>query len=370
MNTGEKNILTNPLDAISAEVAKAKRAPKRVGLLSIKSANAWIEESLNTPDPKTYFHDLIVQYENTVIFASSNVGKSILAIQIAEDIARTEKVLYVDLELSSKQFQMRYSDTTGEIHIFPANFTRAEIDPELIVGADLEQEILDSIEEAAVQGTRFFVIDNITFICNDSEKGATAGSFMMRLIRLKKKYGLTTVVIAHTPKRRAWEPITQNDLAGSAKLINFFDAGIALARSAKDNNLRYLKQVKVRTGEYRHDAENVIIFDISKTSGFLKFEIQGYGKESEHLKNREGSDDYDEIIEILKLQKQGNSVREIAEFLGMASTTVFRRIKKAKENNITIPEETVSSVPPVPQAEHTEQVKQYTLPYKDDSHEI
>lgn len=370
MNTGEKNILTNPLDAISAEVAKAKRVPKRVGLLSIKSANAWIEESLNTPDPKTYFHDLIVQYENTVIFASSNVGKSILAIQIAEDIARTEKVLYVDLELSSKQFQMRYSDTTGEIHIFPANFTRAEIDPELIVGADLEQEILDSIEEAAVQGTRFFVIDNITFICNDSEKGATAGSFMMRLIRLKKKYGLTTVVIAHTPKRRAWEPITQNDLAGSAKLINFFDAGIALARSAKDNNLRYLKQVKVRTGEYRHDAENVIIFDISKTSGFLKFEIQGYGKESEHLKNREGSDDYDEIIEILKLQKQGKSVREIAEFLGMASTTVFRRIKKAKENNITIPEETVSSVPPVPQAEHTEQVKQYTFPYKDDSHEI
>lgn len=92
--------------------------------------------------------------------------------------------------------------------------------------------------------------------------------------------------------------------------------------------------------------------------------------ESEHLKNREGSDDYDEIIEILKLQKQGKSVREIAEFLGMASSTVFRRIKKAKENNITIPEETVPSVPPVPHAEHTEQVKQYTLSYKDDTNEI
>ena len=127
---------------------------------------------------------------------------------------------------------MRYSDiSTGEIHIFPANFTRAEIDPELIVGADLEQEILASIEEAAVQGTRFFVIDNITFICNDSEKGATAGSFMMRLIRLKKKYGHIA----------APSILRGNDLAGSAKLINFFDAGIALSRSAKDNNLRYLK---------------------------------------------------------------------------------------------------------------------------------
>lgn len=151
----------NPVEAIKEEIEKAKRAPKRCGLLSIKSANAWIEDSIRIPAPKMYLHNLIVQFENTVIFAASNVGKSILAIQIAEDIAHTEKILYVDLELSAKQFQMRYSDmTTGEIHIFPSNFTRAEIDPELIVGADLEQEILDSIEEAAKRGTKFFVIDN------------------------------------------------------------------------------------------------------------------------------------------------------------------------------------------------------------------
>lgn len=366
------SIAPNPVEAIQQEVKKARRAPKRVGLLSIKSANAWIEDSINTPDPKMYFHDLIVQFENTVIFASSNVGKSILAIQIAEDIARSEKIMYVDLELSAKQFQMRYTDNdSGAVHIFPANFSRAEIDPELIVGADLEQEILDSVEEAAKQGTKFFVIDNITFICNDSEKGATAGSFMMKLIRLKKKYGLTTIVIAHTPKRRGWEPITQNDLAGSAKLINFFDAGIALARSAKDNNLRYLKQVKVRTGEYRYDAENVIVFDIAKTSGFLKFELQGYAKEYEHLKNRESSDDYDEIQDILRLQKEGKAIRQIAEELEMASTTVYRRLKKAEKENIKLEEPIDKPVPPVPSVPHAEQVEQTEqscakLPFEDE----
>ena len=78
----------SPIDSILGEVEKTRRAPKKVGLLSVKSANAWIEDSLKTPDPKTFFHGLIVQYENTVIFASSNVGKSILAIQIAENIAR------------------------------------------------------------------------------------------------------------------------------------------------------------------------------------------------------------------------------------------------------------------------------------------
>lgn len=364
--------MLNPVEAIQEEIEKAKRVPKRVGLLSIKSANAWIEDSLRAPDPKMYFHDLIVQFENTVIFASSNVGKSILAIQIAEDIAHEEKILYVDLELSGKQFQMRYTDpSTGEIHIFPSNFSRAEIDPELIVGADLEQEILDSVEEAAKQGTHFFVIDNITFICNDSEKGSTAGSFMMKLIRLKKKYNLTTIVIAHTPKRRGWEPITQNDLAGSAKLINFFDAGIALARSAKDNNLRYLKQVKVRTGEYQYDAENVIVYDVVKTDGFLKFEFQGYAKEDDHLKNRESSDDYDEIQAILRLKKEGKTIRQIAEEMDMASTTVHRRLRKAEKEGITLEEASTESVPPVPSVPRTEQVEQtehvyeMKLPYKD-----
>ena len=60
---------------------------------------------------------------------------------------------------------MRYTDKeTGQIHVFPDNFLSAEIDPELIVGADLEEEILAFIEEAAKLGVRFVFIDNITFI--------------------------------------------------------------------------------------------------------------------------------------------------------------------------------------------------------------
>ncbi len=228
------------------------------------------------------------------------------------------------------------------IELFQSNFTSwSTIDktnPGRPIDASFNGQLREE-QEAAKQRTKFFVIDNITFICNDSEKGSTAGSFMMKLIRLKKKYGLTTIVIAHTPKRRGWEPITQNDLAGSAKLINFFDAGIALARSAKDNNLRYLKQVKVHTGEYRYDAENVIVYDVAKNGGFLTFELQGYAKEDDHLKNREGSDDYDEIIEILKLQRDGKTVRDIAEALDMSKSTVQRRLDKAKACNITILEQ-------------------------------
>ena len=331
MSTAPESKVLSPVEGIKQEVEKAKRAPKKRGIFSVKKANDWIKDSRERPDPRSFFHGLIVEYECTVIFASSGVGKSIFVTQIAEEIAWREPLLFIDLELADKQFQMRYTDpVTNQVHMFPDNFERAEIDPELIVGEDLEEAILDSIEDSAKRGTRFFVLDNITFACNDSEKGATAGQFMMKIIRLKKKYHLTIIVIAHTPKRRGYEPITQNDLAGSAKLINFFDAGIAIARSAKDPNLRYVKQVKVRTGEYLYDADNVIIYDVNKVDGFLKFEFREYGREGDHLKIPTKDYETDEIQDILKLQHQGKSLREIAKDLDMSLGMVQRRLKKAE----------------------------------------
>lgn len=331
MSTAPESKVLSPVEGIKQEVEKAKRAPKKRGIFSVKKANDWIKDSRERPDPRSFFHGLIVEYECTVIFASSGVGKSIFVTQIAEEIAWREPLLFIDLELADKQFQMRYTDpVTNQVHTFPDNFERAEIDPELIVGEDLEEAILDSIEDSAKRGIQFFVLDNITFACNDSEKGATAGQFMMKIIRLKKKYHLTIIVIAHTPKRRGYEPITQNDLAGSAKLINFFDAGIAIARSAKDPNLRYVKQVKVRTGEYLYDADNVIIYDVNKVDGFLKFEFREYGREGDHLKIPTKDYETDEIQDILKLQHQGKSLREIAKDLDMSLGMVQRRLKKAE----------------------------------------
>ena len=310
------------------------------GVHTIKSANDWIEEAAKRPDPKSYFHGLVVEQENTVLFASSNVGKSILAVQIAEDIALTQKVYYVDLELSDKQFQQRYTDLeTGAIHVFPPNFMRAELDPELIGGASLEQDILDSIAVAAEQGVKFVIVDNVTFLCPNAEKSDVASQFMMRLLKQKKRYGLTTVVVAHTPKRRGYKPITHDDLAGSSKLMGLFDAGIAIARSARDQNLRYAKQVKVRSGEYKYDEDNVMVMDLVKEDGYLHFEIRGCEKEYDHLKQGDPSEDIEEILDILRLKKAGKSLREIAKELGISLGKVQRRLEKAKEKNITLPDD-------------------------------
>lgn len=332
-----------PLDDLRQEVEKAQHQPDKYGILAAKSGNSWVEECITMAAPMLFYFGLIVQYEITALFGPTGSGKTIFAMQIAEEIARFFKILYIDLELSAKQFQMRFTDpATGLIHIFPDNFLRAEIDPDLITREDLEVEILDSIEAAAKQGITFFVLDNITFACNDSEKGVTAGQFMMRLIRLKKKYNLTLICIAHTPKIKGYEPLGPNHMAGSAKLMNFFDEGIAIGKSAKDPNLRYVKQVKNRSIATTYDDENVIVYEVTKASGILRYDFKGHSKEDDHLKHGNPAEDMDEIYAILRLQKQGKSQREIAKALGISSSKVQRRQEKAREKNITLPDDDVT----------------------------
>ena len=76
----------------------------------LQSANDALEEGKNQPEPRNLWKQIWFENEILCLFSDSNLGKSILAVQIAQDVAYTEKVLYFDFELSVKQFQRRYTD--------------------------------------------------------------------------------------------------------------------------------------------------------------------------------------------------------------------------------------------------------------------
>ena len=88
-----------------------------VGIVTIKPAEQWSIEAKQRPTPKELW--LSLWYEGAVccLFADSNLGKSIYAVQIANEIAKREKVIYFDFELSDKQFQLRYTDENGNLYI-------------------------------------------------------------------------------------------------------------------------------------------------------------------------------------------------------------------------------------------------------------
>ena len=123
----------------------------------------------------------------------------------------------------------------------------------------------------------------------------------------------------------------ENDLAGSAKLMNFFDAGIAIGRSAKSSELRYVKQVKVRTGLNKYDGEKVLLFKLKQEQGYTQFIYEDTVSEADHLRQKNALSEAEDLQELIDLQAQNKTVREIAAETGFAPTTVHRKIKKALE---------------------------------------
>ena len=201
--------MNNPIDLISAELAKAEQlhleVPEHIGMFTVKTANRAIQEAALRPNPNALWMSLWYEGEVCCLFSDSNLGKSIYATQIAAEIAETQRVLYFDFELSDKQYQLRYTDEHGVLHKFADNLYRVEINRDSLDVSNFEDAVINNIEVAALQtGAKVLIIDNLTYLCIASEKGDAAGTLMFRLTGLKKKNDLSILILAHTPKRPCW----------------------------------------------------------------------------------------------------------------------------------------------------------------------
>ena len=314
------------------------------GLFTVRTATRWMEEASARPIPKMLFGELWFESELCILFADTNLGKSILAVQIGSSISRGEavpgfrleadrqKVLYFDFELSDKQFEARYSVNYERHYAFSENFLRAEINPESTLPDEFNtfEDFLNySLEKAITEtGARILIIDNLTYLKDETERAKDALPLMKHLKALKSRYGLSILALAHTPKRDLSKPLTRNDLSGSKMLINFCDSTFAIGESSQDKHLRYIKQIKARATEIIYDSENICLCQIGKPGNFLQFEWVNYGTEREHLRQPTEQDAASKIERVKELSQQGKSTRLIAAELGISAMTVSRYLKK------------------------------------------
>ncbi len=145
--------------------------------------------------------------ELCILFADSNLGKSILAVQIANAIsigesmepftyeAEAQPVLYFDFELTEKQFEARYSSNYRDHYDFSSNFFRAELNPDTDIPPgfkDFDEYLSACLERSIVQtGSKVLVIDNLTYLRGENEKAKDALPLMKHLKALKNRYGLS-----------------------------------------------------------------------------------------------------------------------------------------------------------------------------------
>lgn len=320
-----------------------KRFSENIGLFTLKTGTNWLEYAKSLPIPKMLFSEFWHEGEVCILFADTNVGKSILAVQIANSISKGEpiegfkleatsqKVLYFDFELNEKQFETRYSNNYENHYDFNNNFYRIVINPETEIpdNQPIEDYLSNSIESVIKETEiKVLIIDNITYLKSETEKAKDALPLMKHLKSWKSKYGLSILVLAHTPKIDLYKPISHNDIQGSKMVSNFCDSSFAIGKSQLDQNLRYIKQIKERSSDKLYGEDNICLCELNKPDNFLQFEFIKYDSESKHLKLQDDNDKKSFSIEIEKLQAEGLSLREIGAKLGCSHMKVKRMLEK------------------------------------------
>jgi hypothetical protein len=310
----------------------------------IKRAGKWLKDGAKLPEPKMLFDRFWFEGELCIMFADTNSGKSVLAVQIGDSISKGEPiptlqmtatpcgVLYIDYELTDKQFQQRYCTKNNWNYKFSNKFCRAVTNPQankMYKFSSYQEYLENEIENSLlIAKAKVLIIDNITCLNYDAHHATGALNLMRSLQAIKAKYNISILVLAHTPKRNPVKPITKNDLQGSKMLINFCDSAFAIGESQTQSGTRYLKQIKQRSTKQHYGSENICLGKIEKSGNFLRFKLDGYDLETAHLQRK--NEQYRKGIgeRVLELRGQGISIRKIAVELNLSASMVNRIIKK------------------------------------------
>lgn len=240
--------------------------------------------------PRQIFGRYIHEGELCIFFGDSNTGKSILANDIAYFTAggghewvdmKSPNIptLYIDMEMTARQFASRYHNAADYI---PDNYSRAEVNT---LSCEEEDKTFDFLRREIIlaQGKpnppKFIIIDNITNGFGSIFSAKKMRSLITELKTLKSRFGLTILIIAHCPKRKKDKPIDQNDLGGSKMIMDFVDSAFAIAPTPYDESIKYIKQIKVRTGKKMND---VMLVQITPKP-YLSFKFLSYAKEEQCL---------------------------------------------------------------------------------------
>jgi len=179
------------------------------------------------------------------------------------------------------------------------------------------------------------IIDNLTYLRDETENAANALPLMKYLKELKRRHGISILALAHTPKRDITKPLGRNDLQGSKMLINFCDSAFAIGESQKEEGVRYIKQIKARNAAITYHSENVMLATIEKEERMLRFVFTRPGVEREHLKAFSDKDRAALVARAQDLRKQGLSLAEIATALNISKATAGRYVHQTDDEIVS-----------------------------------
>ena len=327
---------------------KEKSPSDKTSKYIFETANNRILRAKLQPNPKQMVGSFWKEGEIMVLFAYTGTGKTAFAMQIARAISEGEsifkdnegnvilvnecnpkKVLYYDAELSDKQFQNRSSNDYENEYKYSDLFFVMQVNRNYNLKDDetFSESIIDSIEDKVInEKIEVVIIDNLHCLQEALENSKDAKPLMDKLVNLKHKYKISLMIVGHTPKQHLFQEMGLKDLQGSSAISVQLDTCIAIGNSIKNEQTKYLKEVKIRDGEYHFGRDNVITVELySNDNNLLEMKFICFDKEASHLKGM----DSEELIEtVLELSESGDSYRTIENKTGISKSKVGNIIKK------------------------------------------
>lgn len=196
-----------------------------------------IEDGCNAPPRRKIAGCFLYEDTNTFLYSRTNMGKSILAFQVAFAAAtgtsihscsalcnecEPMKTLVVDLEMDAKTLYDRHGSA-----VFNADpallsnlvYLHERVDKSILLGFDL----LDKIEQAAVDNkAKLIIIDNISKLIPDALKAENVARVIDTLKRIRLKTQTSFLVIGHTVKSAPGIAVSNNSYFGSSSFEKFF----------------------------------------------------------------------------------------------------------------------------------------------------
>ena len=292
-------------------------------MFEYSTLNEIVEYGMKAEKREYLYKNLWIEKELTMFFGTANVGKSMIAVQIAEEIAKKgKKVMYFDYELSEQQLSDRYETEDGVGHyVFSENLLRPNLDMDKYSSyKERLEKLFQRMEEATNLGIKIFIVDNITYLNPNLQKGNEAAKFIINFKSKMEMLGISVLLLGHSPKAKDNVILTLDKLAGSKNLSNFIDSCFAVGKVEGERKV-YIKQLKARSCAISMDENHVLVGALTKRKdGFIEFAEEGYTVEKELLKGK--PDITPQKEQAYKLYKEGNSYRKISKMIGVSDKTV------------------------------------------------
>ena len=312
------------------------------GEFEMMTAGEWLSGA-EDPPPKMLFGQFWQEGELAVVFGNTSAGKSLLSVQIAESIARGEavkpfemtaeaqKVLFLDLGRSRDQFARSYRaepDSTDQKEAAkPYEFSPNLIRVALKHAVQIAPAKLGPLIERS--GAKIVIIDSLAYLQKYAVPRETV-VVMRELRRLRKRYGLSILVVMNTSRVVNRRGIAAADIPCSSVVTSFADNVFAVGRSGSRSAVRYLKHIKHTLDDVSYGAAHLPYFAIVPRGGnFPSFKHIGFA--SEETVRAQDNDHYEwqRIRDIKRLADAKKNIREIATELELSKTTVHRLLSMA-----------------------------------------